>query len=106
MLNIAANNLPIPPCFPSCVIILEDVEKLELKNEVVRGEWRQIRETAKRNGISADWVRAVEKKLEPRWFEKLASKINWQTLKDLLFPEGTTRKRIAKKIYLYSKRLD
>jgi len=106
MLNIAANNLPIPPCFPSRVIILDDVKKLELKNEVVRGEWRQIRETAKRNGISADWVRVVEKKLEPRWFETLSSKINWQPLKDLLFPDGTTRKRIATKIYLFSKRLD
>lgn len=105
MLNIAANNLPIPACFPSRVIIADDVKNIDIKNEVIRGEWRQILETAKRNGIAADWVALVEKKLGPYRFKKLARKINLQPLKDLLFPDDTMRKRIAKKIYLYSKRL-
>lgn len=103
MLNIAANGLPIPSCFPDAAISLADVKTVELRSFVQRGEWRQLLETAKQNGITADWVAVVDRKVNPHWSKVLIKKINLHSLKGLIFPDNTVRKWIAKKAYLHLK---
>lgn len=57
-LNFLAVNAPIPPCFPKSDII-QDLQKIKLKNKVSLSEWQGILTYAKHQGIGEPWVNQV-----------------------------------------------
>ncbi|MGS0725213.1 hypothetical protein ACVBKF_03420 [Shewanella sp. 0m-11] len=54
-LNFLAVNAPIPSCFPQSDII-QDLQKVKLKNKVSLSEWQGILTYAQHHGINEPWV--------------------------------------------------
>lgn len=82
-LNFLASGASIPKCFPESNIV-DDIKNITLKNEAIRGEWRQISEYAIKNNINAPWVRLVHKT------------INKKPFNESIFPQGSRRREYAK----------
>ena len=85
-LNFLAVGAPIPECFPESDIYSDlDKIKLPLANEPIRTEYRQIRDSAIKNGISAPWVK------------RMTVIANKKPIIETLLPLHSTRRKIVKK---------
>jgi hypothetical protein len=72
MLNFRANGLPIPSCFPKASVSAADVKRVALPNRAIVAEWRQLLDTALRNGIADEWVPTLRRRVRPNRGEWLA----------------------------------
>lgn len=85
-LNFLATGSAIPPCF-SDSNILNDMQKVKLGSDAVRVEWIQIYDYAVKNKKEGPWIQKVKKIINKKPFPWI----------DFLFPQGSPRRKIAKK---------
>ena len=84
-LNFLLSRNEIPPCFPNTDII-KDIKKIEIKNQAIKDEWRQMYIYGKKKNINSPWFIELEKKASYRpckiqKIEKLRRKIKRKALK-------------------------
>ncbi|WP_205695299.1 hypothetical protein [Corallincola luteus] len=84
-LNFLAVNAPIPTSFEP-IDIIAAMKKIELKNNVIRAEWRQTRQYAKEHGIDDDWVKQIPKVIKRK------------PLIEKLLPQESRRRKSLKKV--------
>jgi hypothetical protein len=86
-LNFLATGSSIPSCFPETEFPV-NFNKVELKNDAVLAEWRQIYEYATRKKIHESWVNEINKAINRRTY----------SIVDIMFPKGSIRRTVAKNI--------
>lgn len=84
-LNFLAVKAPVPAAFPDSNI-LTDLKKIELRNDAVRAEWRQLHEIAVNNKVDAPWVRQVP------------VVINRKPLVERVLPKGSVRRKLVRSV--------
>lgn len=83
----AVNNLEIPSCFENKELKKSDIRKVKHANYGIRNEWRLLHKAGMSNKIKAGW------------FAELSKQVRIGQLIDTIFPEGSIRKQLAKKIF-------
>ena len=84
-LNFLAVNAPVPAAFPDSDILV-DLKQVQLRNDAVRAEWRQLHEIAVKNRVDAPWVRQVP------------AVINRKPLLERVLPKGSVRRNLVKSV--------
>ncbi len=83
-LNFLAVGTPIPSCFPA-TDILDDLDKVKLRNDAIRAEWQQIYEYAVRRKAQGSWVNKVKKVINRRTYSAV----------DFVLPKGSPRREMV-----------
>ena len=78
-----ASGRPIPCCFDDADI---DFKGILLKNDYIRGEWKQIIDYANRNGVKGAWLKEAKKVIKKK------------RMTDLILPKGGSIRLAAKNI--------
>ncbi len=86
-LNFLAVGSLIPSCFPT-TDILDDLDKVKLRNDAIRAEWRQIYEYAERKKEKGPWLKKVKKVIDKRVYSVI----------DIVLPRGSSRREMAKNL--------
>ncbi|RZS39978.1 hypothetical protein EV673_1735 [Limnobacter thiooxidans] len=84
-LNFLAVNAPVPLAFPDSDI-LPDLKKVQLRNDAVRAEWRQLHQIAVKNKVDEPWVYQVP------------VVINRKPLLERVLPKGSVRRKLVRSV--------
>jgi len=91
--NFIVTGNTIPSCFPESDVDGLNIDNLTITNIAVRAEWVQLLDYAKRKNIKQAWVTQLDKIINEKRFI------------DIIFPEGSLRRKQIRKIKALGKKI-